>query len=113
MYRYRRRYLSSAAGLGSYVELPMNEANAFAHADQSQRAFTCCRFRVKAVSAVSDEQGAYRFSLLPPGAYTVRFALQGFGTVVREGVTLTPGFTSNLNISMSVASVAETITVVC
>jgi hypothetical protein len=63
-------------------------------------------------SAVSDEQGAYRFSLLPPGAYTVRFTLQGFGTVVREGVTLTPGFTSNLNISMSVASVAETITVV-
>ena len=61
---------------------------------------------------VSDEQGNYRFSLLPPGTYTVRFALQGFGTVVREGVTLTPGFTSNLNITLGVASVAETVTVV-
>ena len=63
-------------------------------------------------SAVSDGQGAYRFSLLPPGTYTVRFALQGFGTVVREGVTLTPGFTSNLNITLGVASLAETVTVV-
>ena len=63
-------------------------------------------------SVVSDEQGNYRFSLLPPGTYTVRFSLQGFGTVVREGVTLTPGFTSNLSITMGVASVAETVTVV-
>src|SRR5262245_58460108 len=48
-------------------------------------------------ATVSDDQGNYRFSLLPPGTYTVRYSLQGFGTVVREGVTLTPGFTSNLN----------------
>jgi len=63
-------------------------------------------------STVSDEQGGYRFALLPPGVYSVRFQLQGFGTVVREGVTLTPGFTSNLNITMGVANVAETVTVV-
>ena len=63
-------------------------------------------------STVSDEQGSYRFALLPPGAYSVRFQLQGFGTVVREGVTLTPGFTSSLSITMEVATVAETVTVV-
>jgi len=63
-------------------------------------------------STVSDEQGGYRFALLPPGVYSVRFQLQGFSTVVREGVTLTPGFTSNLNITMGVATVAETVTVV-
>ena len=45
--------------------------------------------------AVSDEQGNYRFGLLPPGVYSVRFQLQGFGTVIREGITLTPGFTSS------------------
>jgi hypothetical protein len=63
-------------------------------------------------NAVSDEQGSYRFELLPPGDYTLRFQLQGFGIIVREGVQLTPGFTANLNVAMSVASVAETITVV-
>ena len=62
-------------------------------------------------SAVSDDQGTYRFGLLPPGAYTVRFQLQGFGTVVREGVTLTPGFTSSLNVVMDIGSLAETVTV--
>ena len=36
-------------------------------------------------SAVTDEQGAYRFGLLPPGTYTVKFELPGFATVVREG----------------------------
>src|SRR4029453_15884637 len=63
-------------------------------------------------SVGSDEQGSYRFALLPPGVYSVRFQLQGFATVIREGITLTPGFTSSLNISLEVASVAETVTVV-
>jgi len=63
-------------------------------------------------SVVSDEQGSYRFALLPPGVYSLRFQLQGFATVIREGVTLTPGFTSSLNIALEVASVAETVTVV-
>ena len=63
-------------------------------------------------STVSDEQGNYRFALLPPGTYTVRFQLQGFGTVIREGVTLTPAFTSTLNIVLEVGTVAETVTVV-
>ena len=38
-------------------------------------------------SAVSDEQGSYRFGLLPPGIYTVKFGLPGFATVVREGIS--------------------------
>jgi hypothetical protein len=63
-------------------------------------------------SAVSDEQGGYRFGLLPPGAYTLKFELQDFGAVVREGIQLTAGFTSTLNVEMSVGSVSEAITVV-
>jgi hypothetical protein len=63
-------------------------------------------------SAVTDAQGSYRFELLPPGSYSLRFQLQGFGTVLREGITLTPGFTATLNVAMDVGSVAETITVV-
>ena len=63
-------------------------------------------------STVSDEQGSYRFALLPPGNYSVKFQLQGFGTVIREGITLTPGFTSSLNIVLEVGAVTETVTVV-
>src|SRR5688500_6134043 len=53
-------------------------------------------------SAVSDDQGGYRFGLLPPGVYTVKFELQGFNAVVREGIELTAGFTSTLNVVMQV-----------
>ena len=63
-------------------------------------------------SAVTDQQGAYRFGLLPPGTYTVKFGLPGFATVVRAGIQLTAGFTSTLNVAMEVATVAETVTVV-
>ena len=63
-------------------------------------------------NVVSDAQGSYRFELLPPGSFTVRFQLQGFGTVVREGIQMTPGFTATLNASLDVGAVAETITVV-
>ena len=63
-------------------------------------------------SAVTDQQGAYRFGLLPPGTYTVKFGLPGFATVVRAGIQLSAGFTSTLNVAMEVAVVAETVTVV-
>jgi hypothetical protein len=62
-------------------------------------------------TVVTDEQGGYRFGLLPPGAYTVKLELSGFATVVREGLQMTAGFTLTLNATMSVAPVAETITV--
>src|SRR5687768_7576773 len=63
-------------------------------------------------SAVSDDQGGYRFALLPPGLYTLKFELPGFNAVVREGIELTAGFTSTLNIVMDVGAVSEAITVV-
>src|SRR5688500_12432837 len=63
-------------------------------------------------SAVSDDQGSYRFGLLPPGAYTLKFEIPGFNAVVREGIQLTAGFTSTLNVVMNVGAVSEAITVV-
>ena len=63
-------------------------------------------------TAVTDEQGGYRFDFLPPGTYTVKFDLPGFRTLVREGVQMTAGFTATINITMEVASAAETLTVV-
>jgi hypothetical protein len=63
-------------------------------------------------TSVTDEQGGYRFGLLPPGIYTIKFELQGFTSVVREGIGLTAGFTATVNVAMAVGAVSEAITVV-
>src|SRR5215204_3889284 len=40
-------------------------------------------------TAVTNAEGNYRFPGIPPGTYTVRYELPGFGTVVREGIRVT------------------------
>lgn len=62
-------------------------------------------------SAVTDEQGTYRFTQLPPGVYRVTFALQGFKTLNIDGVNVTVGNTMTINATVEVASVAEEVTV--
>src|SRR5436309_1777770 len=62
-------------------------------------------------TAVTDETGSYRFTLLPAGAYTVRFALTGFKTKNITDVNVTPGATMTINGPMEVASANEEITV--
>src|ERR1051326_2205364 len=62
-------------------------------------------------TAVSDEAGSYRFILLPPGTYTVKYELPGFKTIVREGIIVEGSKTVTLPIAMEVATVAETVTV--
>ena len=61
--------------------------------------------------AVTDEQGSYRFALLPPGTYTVAFGLPGFKTLNVEGVIVPVGGTMTIHGTLEVATVAETITV--
>jgi hypothetical protein len=39
-------------------------------------------------AATTDERGAYRLTLLPPGRYEVTFTLQGFANETRTGVTV-------------------------
>src|SRR5262249_50451112 len=58
-----------------------------------------------------DGEGRYSIVDLRPGTYSVTFSLEGFSTVKREGIELASGFTAPLNISLSVGSLAETITV--
>ena len=62
-------------------------------------------------TAVTDGQGVYRIISLQPGTYSVTFTLPGFSTVVREDLELTSNFTANIDISMSVGGVEETIIV--
>src|SRR5437016_2248106 len=60
----------------------------------------------------TDEQGTYRFTLLPPGSYRVSLSLPGFKTLNVDGVTVTVGNTITINGTMQVAAVAEDVTVV-
>src|SRR5436190_4814441 len=62
-------------------------------------------------TAVSDTGGTYRFPALPPGTYNLSYELPGFNTLKREGIILTMGFTANVNVELSVASLNETVTV--
>ena len=62
-------------------------------------------------SAVTDEQGAYRFTLLAIGAYRVSFALQGFKTLNIEGVNVDAGTSRTVNATMEVSTMAEEVTV--
>ncbi|MFM8534834.1 MAG: carboxypeptidase regulatory-like domain-containing protein [Acidimicrobiia bacterium] len=60
---------------------------------------------------VSDTGGAYRFDRLAPGAYQVKFELQGFRNVERPDVRISAAFVATINAKMEVGSLSETITV--
>jgi hypothetical protein len=62
-------------------------------------------------TAVTNEEGNYRFPGIPPGTYRVQYELPGFSVVVREGIRVTLGFTATLNVTMQVSSLQETVTV--
>src|SRR5262245_49725277 len=60
----------------------------------------------------TDDQGVYRFTLLPAGTYTVTFTLSGFRTLNISSVSLSAGATMTINGRLELASVEETVTVV-
>ncbi len=62
-------------------------------------------------TAVTDVDGSYRFAQLVGGSYNLTFELGGFQTVVFEDVTVVGGSTFEINASMDIATVAETVTV--
>ena len=62
-------------------------------------------------TAVTNEEGNYRFPSVPPGDYKITYELAGFSTVVREGIRVGLGFTATVNIELKVASLAESVTV--
>ena len=62
-------------------------------------------------TVTTDENGVYRIISLVPGNYSVTFSLAGFGTVKRDGVELTTGFTAQVNADLSVGALEETLTV--
>ncbi len=65
----------------------------------------------RTTSTLTDDAGRFRFLNLPPGLYRISTALQGFTTVVREGIEVRVGLNAELPINLRVATVEETITV--
>jgi hypothetical protein len=60
---------------------------------------------------VSDAEGSYRLTALPVGTYDISAELQGFSKFESKGIVLNVGQTLDVNISLKVASLQESITV--
>ncbi len=65
----------------------------------------------KVRTTITEGNGRYQFVDLQPGTYVVTFALQGFSTSRREGITLTAGFAASVNVELKPGAISETITV--
>ncbi len=61
--------------------------------------------------AITSNTGSYQFTRIPIGTYDVRFELPGFKTRVSEGIRITIGFTAEINATLEISAVEETITV--
>ncbi|MGH9335620.1 MAG: TonB-dependent receptor, partial [Vicinamibacteria bacterium] len=60
---------------------------------------------------VTGPRGSYRFTGLPPGAYDLTYQLDGFATLNRQQITVSVGGTVELNVTLQLGSVAESVTV--
>jgi hypothetical protein len=61
--------------------------------------------------ATTGPEGRFRAVLLPLGPYRITVSLEGFTTLVREGLDLAVGQTINLNLPLQVAGLEQEITV--
>lgn len=59
----------------------------------------------------TDERGEYKIIDLRPGVYTVTFSMQGFGSVRRDAIELTPNFTANVSAELKAGEIQETVMV--
>ncbi|MFN8059635.1 MAG: TonB-dependent receptor [Vicinamibacterales bacterium] len=62
-------------------------------------------------TAVTNEQGVYRFPNLPPGYYDLAFELAGFSTVKRERIQVALGGEAEIAVQLKVGVQNESITV--
>jgi outer membrane receptor for ferrienterochelin and colicin len=63
-------------------------------------------------SALTNSEGVYMIRLLPPGQYSIRVEMVGYGTEILEGINVTPGTVSNGSVTLTEQALAvEGITV--
>ncbi|MDE3153829.1 MAG: carboxypeptidase regulatory-like domain-containing protein, partial [Acidobacteriota bacterium] len=61
--------------------------------------------------AVTEANGSYQFPSLPSGTYTLKFELSGFQPFTRQNISLALGQTLNVDASLQLASLKETVQV--
>ena len=61
--------------------------------------------------AATDDLGTYRFTLVPPGVYQVKFQLASFRELAVEGVVVTANATMTVNAPLQVDTLTESVTV--
>ena len=57
----------------------------------------------KSMTTTSRGDGNYQFNAVPPGQYTIHTSIDGFTPYEMQGVSISPGKTSTLNIPMTLA----------
>lgn len=62
-------------------------------------------------TAITNEQGAYRFTRLVPGAYGIKAELTGFRVAERQNVVVNADVTVRGDLTLEVGNVADTVTV--
>ena len=62
-------------------------------------------------TTVTESNGTYRLTLLPPGTYRVVYQLDGFATLTMEGILVGVGRTSTINATLQVAALSDAVTV--
>jgi hypothetical protein len=62
-------------------------------------------------TTVTSETGNYRFPAVPPGQYELTYELAGFNSLKRSGISITLGFTAQVNVELALATLQETVTV--
>jgi len=62
-------------------------------------------------TAVTDENGSFRLFNLAPGMYKLVFTLQGFQTVIRDGVQVGVEQTLSIKVSMKLGNIEEMVTI--
>ena len=130
MTRHQERSHTSLALLVSALMLMFTAATAMPAAAQSQGAIigvvtdssggvlpgvtvvaTGPALQVPQVETITNENGEYRLSPLPPGLYTIAFELSGFQSVKRDNLRLALGFTATVDQALGVGALQETVTV--
>jgi len=66
---------------------------------------------IGAQSTITEANGKFLFPSLPSGTYRVAFELSGFQKVNRENINVVTGQTISADVQLSVASLAESVTV--
>lgn len=64
-----------------------------------------------AYESISDQEGVFHFTSVPPGLYSLRATMPGFTNYEVMRVPVTAGRTTNLDVELRVGTVAESVTV--